>query len=403
MTNANPAVLFMRPYYAFNPWEQQSALFHPTLPHIGRTPKGLEQVHVSSGRNVGNFIHTEAMAQQIAFNRGRSGGLWLSEALKQTTIPALADKVNAEFDLVVFSTANFIRPESDFRQEARFFEKLRIPFILVGAGVQNLPAEGDMALSAGLTRFLQIVNAEARLFATRGDITAEYLHGLGLKNAKSLGCPSFYSFSDKIASVAAPDLTAVRSILTAGHAGVAAGPGQRFKRLHALLATLPAAARRDYVIQNELFWLAEDMDTEPVYDPASKQLDQGWTTRKFFRKEPALGADYRFHFFTDTSSWRMFAGMHDLYLGDRIHGGVVALQAGRPAAVIHGDMRVRELAAKIGLPAIALDAITPDTAAGLVADAFSPSSIAAMQTRYGQSLAVWRQEVARAGLVFVNP
>ena len=136
MTNPNPAVLFMRPHYAYNPWEQQSALFHPTLPVIGRSPKALEQVHISSGRNVGNFIHTEAMAQQIAFNPGRSGCLWLSEALRRSGVQVVADQVNAEFDLLVFSTANFIRPETDFRQEAKFFERLKIPYLLVGAGVR---------------------------------------------------------------------------------------------------------------------------------------------------------------------------------------------------------------------------------------------------------------------------
>ncbi|WP_392342680.1 polysaccharide pyruvyl transferase family protein (plasmid) [Phaeobacter sp. BS23] len=41
--------------------------------------------------------------------------------------------------------------------------------------------------------------------------------------------------------------------------------------------------------------------------------------------------------------------LHDVYIGDRFHGGVAALQAGQPTIFLKHDNRVAELTEHFGL------------------------------------------------------
>ncbi|WP_201158198.1 polysaccharide pyruvyl transferase family protein [Rhodobaculum claviforme] len=392
-------MLFLRPYHAHNFLSLVRPLFLPTVPANPADLPGLQAVHASSGHNVGNFIHTEAMPTILRFDPGGSATLSLSRTVRLRNMRWLVDVTNAEFDMVVFSAANFVRPETDFTHEAKFFEGLKIPAVLVGAGIQEVPETGTLALKPSLQRFLEIANANFSIFGTRGTRTAEVLHDMGLTRAEPLGCPSFYAFPRKMLSVVPPDLEAPASVLTAGHASRRGGPGARYETLSHLLRPFAGRARIDYVIQNEMFFGKETEAADGFYDPVTKELAPDWVRARFFS---AAGPDTvvpRMHFFTDTSSWRMFAAQHDFYVGDRIHGAVIALQAGRPAVVVHNDTRVHELAECIGLPGIALRDVTRDGAAALLAEALGVDSLARFRRRYAGALAGFRQRLTEAGLL----
>lgn len=397
-----PRVLFLRPYYAHNFLHMMRPLFLPTVPANPAALPALQAVHASSGHNVGNFIHTEAMPTILRFDPSASACLSLSHILRQRNMRWLVDAVNAEFDLVVFSAANFIRPETDFTREAKFFEALRIPRVLVGAGVQEIPEAGALELQSSLRRFLQVANADFAVFGTRGTATAGLLHAMGLTRAEPLGCPSFYAFPNKVRAVSPPDLDAPTQILTAGHVSGRGSPGRRYEILSHLLRSYAGRAKINYVIQNEVFFLEAGDEVDGFYDPFTKEFSPDWVRERFFSAAAAGTPVPRMHFFTDTSSWRMFAAQQDFYAGDRIHGAVITLQAGRPAAVVYKDTRVRELAECIGIPSIALGDITPTGAETLLRSALGHDSIARFHARYGAALQGFRHRLLAAGLLLAD-
>lgn len=394
-------ILFLRPSYVASFPATPRPFLLPTVPEPGPTREALLPFHTGSGRNIGNLVHTEAMPRILRFDEEGSAFLSLHRAVKARSLQWLVDAVNAEFDVVVFSAANFIRPEADFNLEYRFFEKLAIPAVLVGAGVQNPPPAGDPGLGDALRRFLSLADERFALFGVRGATTAQVLSDLGLRNVVPLGCPSFYAYPDNVARIAAPDLGDVRRILTAGHISVRGGPGPRYEAMARLLAGFPQA-QIDYVLQNELFWAEEEMDAEPYYDPVTKEVSPDWARRKFFRHaRPGLPVP-RLRYFTDTSSWRMFAAGHDLYIGDRIHGGVVAMQARRPAVILHRDARVRELAEHIGCPNLSLDHLAEGAARPMLEKVLAPASIRRFQKRYAARLEEFKSRLRGAGLALTE-
>ena len=397
-----PRVLFLRPYYAHNFLALSRPFLLPTVPANPAGMADLQAVHASSGNNVGNFIHTEAMPTILRFDPEASATLSLSRTLRARNLRWLVDVVNAEFDAVVFSAANFIRPETDFPQEAKFFGALKVPRVLVGAGIQDIPQDGVLALKPSLRRFLEIANADFAVFGTRGTVTADVLHAMGLTRAEPLGCPSFYAFPQKVLGVVPPDLDAPASILTAGHASKRGGPGARYQTMAHLLRPFAAQARIDYVIQNELFFGEAADQPAGFYDPVTKELAPDWVRDRFFSAAGPGAVVPRMHFFADTSSWRMFAAQHEFYVGDRIHGAVIALQAGRPAAVVYKDARVRELAERIGLPGIALKDITAETGPSLLRTALGETSLARFRDTYAQALASFHHRLAAAGLALAD-
>ena len=72
----------------------------------------------------------------------------------------------------------------------------------------------------------------------------------------------------------------------------------------------------------------------------------------FFQGNRPQGDYMSFYYFDTVSAWRQHCSTHDFYLGDRIHGGVITLQAGKPAVFVHNDARVKELAGKLGAPTL---------------------------------------------------
>ncbi len=390
-------ILFLRPSYVASFPATPRPFMLPTVPESGPTRDTLLPFHAGSGRNIGNLVHTEAMPRILRHDPERSAFLSLHRTVRARSLKWLTDVVNAEFDMVVFSAANFIRPETDFDLECKFFEKLAIPAVLVGAGVQNPPTQGDPGLGESLCRFLSLADESFALFGVRGAVTAQVLSDMGLRNMVPLGCPSFYAYPDNMARLAAPDLGDVRRILTAGHISVRGGPGSRYEQMARLLAAFPRA-RVDYVLQNELFWAEEAMDAEPYYDPVTKEVSPDWARRKFFRHaRPDLPIP-RLHYFTDTSSWRMFAAGQDLYIGDRIHGGVVAMQARRPAVILHKDARVRELAEHIGCPNLSLDDLAGREARPALEQALSPAAIRRFRKCHAARLDEFRTRLRGVGL-----
>lgn len=397
MLGRRPKICFMRPYTAMNRNPGMPGFCMPTMNFGYRSVESLRQIHALSGNNIGNFIHTEAMSRTLDFDPVGSAVIDLNGAVRLRGAERVADVISERFDVLVFSCANLIRPNVGMQAEVDVFRKLKIPVVIVGAGIQEELADGFAQLSDTLVGFLEFANSSAALWGVRGDLTAEFLSAQGLKNAEPLGCPSFYAMPFAM-EAAEPVASEHPRALSAGHIRSRSGPGARYQKVADLLHRIPNLSETSYILQNELFFNAEEIDSLPALDQASHKLDEMWIQKKFF-SGAGTGADkVSFYYFGDTSAWRQHCAVHDFYLGDRIHGGVIARQAGKPAVFVYNDARVRELAQKLGAPSISLGSIEKVSGDEVLERFLSPNAILQMQTQYRVNAKQFLTRIERANL-----
>jgi len=393
-------IAFIRPYTATNFTTAPIPFVQPTPAFVGYTRKELVDINRITGLNVGNLVHTEAPARIFEFDAEGSAVLNLARTASLRSIKWLAHKVNANFDAVIFSTANFIREETAFDTELAFFSHLKIPFYLFGAGAQTEALARHDNLKPALKRFLEIVDSDARLFATRGHRTSSILADLGYKRSVPLGCPSFYAYPSSIFQIQAPKKPAVSKVITAGHLAARHGPGKRYLSLNEVFRTFPEKIKINYVFQNELFWAEFEGDSENYFNPACMEIDRLWARRRFC--QPRLDSLLRidgFRYFPDTASWRMFVSTADMYFGDRIHGGVVCMQVGIPALVVYNDLRVQELTEHIAIPSIAHADLAGKNFDGLLDEYLNEEAIIRMKRSYRSAAEEFFRRASSAGLV----
>ena len=106
----------------------------------------------------------------------------------------------------------------------------------------------------------------------------------------------------------------------------------------------------------------------------------------------------RYYYFHEAGAWRQAALRHDVYIGDRFHGGVAALQAGVPAIFLSHDNRVAELTEHFGLPHLTTRAFARKGLAAVMDEYLAPEAIHRMKTLHAQRSREFFAVMARAGL-----
>jgi hypothetical protein len=107
-------------------------------------------------------------------------------------------------------------------------------------------------------------------------------------------------------------------------------------------------------------------------------------------------ASYRW--FQEPSAWRSFASRFDFYLGDRLHGGIVALQTGVPALLIAEDQRVNEIADFFAIPKISVRELRENDLLDILREALDSRSVARMKEVYVERFAEFRRSFATVGI-----
>lgn len=362
-------------------------------------------------RNPGNLVHVEAPSRTFSVNRTLSCfGNWTGGRDEAKGLDAEAARVNAGFDAACFSFANVIRAFRDMDTEqqrtsmatlahlAAIILRLEIPVYVFGVGLQDdLPVDRDV-IPPELLSLLVAINEKARLFGVRGETTERWLHGIGLTRARALGCPSLFVYPRNVLAIRAPELTASSRIGVAGRLQ----PHRNGTERAIPLRTIGEAFQADYVFQNDLQSLLRGFQDRPIYDDATGLLD-GDFMREITERRVGFRSPFRGHyFFRDTSRWRMFAHLHDAYVGDRFHGGVVFLQAARPALILQADARVRELTGFLGIPTLPVTDLVEGRVAERVAAALSPEAIGHFHETYRRRLRAYAEACEEAGLTFAD-
>lgn len=107
------------------------------------------------------------------------------------------ERINETYDAFVIPMANAFRPNyPEWKNLLPFIDKLKIPCIVTGVGVQ-LPYEPDLNCSYSfdddVKEFCKKILDKSVSIGVRGEITAKYLEKLGFKNhIRVIGCPSMF-------------------------------------------------------------------------------------------------------------------------------------------------------------------------------------------------------------------
>jgi hypothetical protein len=350
--------------------------------------------------NKGNMIHREAMPKLLSYDRQSSAYVNLLRLRDDcANIDEYAEIVNNNFDCVILSMANFIQPGE---QEPRLYELLScltIELYVVGVGLQIPKPISEMAEST--QKLLRHFDSCAKLFAVRGKRTEAWAHKNGLKNAIALGCPSMFVYPRNLYNVKAPSFSENSKIISAGHIHQSFFSKTKKGRALALMSALEGR-NVDYVFQSELFTFKDITSMEGVFDEATSRISTDVVNAFIKQKTSKLPPFKRYFQFDSPAAWRQASSNYDIYVGDRIHGAVAALQSGVPALIIYDDIRVKELASYFHLPAASVQELEEIGLDSLVEDRVNEDCLILFRERYRKVLSKFVRVLNSAGLQLVN-
>ena len=369
----------------------------PTIMH---SLEGLLRSHQLTG-NRGNIIHAEAPAKLFRKIPDQSAYGNLSKLLN-TLGDSFADRIAENFDVVVISLANFIRPNHDISALGRALVALdgRVPFIVLGAGVQGRNPSSKIA--PGTVDTMGIINERAAVFGVRGRETRAWLHKNGFTRAEVLGCPSLYVYPQSIMGL---DATNARrkgdaaSVLTAGHLSIRE---DAVVKRGITLAQAFEGIDASYVMQDEFLHYGDLKKMPGVYNDGNSEIDPK-IMNEWLSRIAGLPINFRrYYYFNESGSWRHGALRHDVFIGDRFHGGIAALQAGLPAIFLKEDNRVGELTGLFDLPALSIREFRRLGLAGTLEEMLNEQALARMKATYRQRFRHFRKTMADHGLTVAS-
>lgn len=247
------------------------------------------------------------------------------------------DKINNEYSKVILVLQDNIRLFDSYLNHdiyeglVYFFKKIKIPIVVFSLGSnsfdRNWQALQD-GLNKNLVSLLKIISDNTVSFGVRGEYTLDILNKLGIKNAEVVGCPSYFE-TGKNRVVQKPKLKTDFRVLAGGH----------FEHINS----------RDIncVLQDEaLFIKAIAFENERllVNDFRNVNINDG-------HQKSILKAylENRIAVFSDMEKWKEFNKDFDFYVGSRVHGAIMAINAGLPAIVTNGDSRAEEMCNLFGI------------------------------------------------------
>ena len=355
-------------------------------------------------------IDSELAPTKQAFGKvGNTGNLAFSHAIhehlggdaaeiRSVDWSAPPDRVNGTGSVAVVPAANQLGPHTDFSKLAGRWSALDVGMVMIGLGAQGPDDSAIPDVSEGTLRWIRGIADRAPgrgpNIAVRGPHSLRVLERFGLADqAVVLGCPSLLlnpspTLGREVAdSMHAPERIAV----VAGHYG-----WKRLWRLEASLAELVGEGRGSYVGQAPLEMV---MLTRGEADHLPEEALR--RCRDFVHPEMPLPRFVRWSrkhgsAFFDISDWLEHYRRFDLVVGTRIHGTLLALQAGVPALCIAHDVRTTEMCETMRIPFVpagdVLDGVTRDQVAELVRERFDPDAFDANRLRLCASYVAFLRE-----------
>ncbi|HSK51493.1 MAG TPA: polysaccharide pyruvyl transferase family protein [Clostridia bacterium] len=263
------------------------------------------------------------------------------------------DRYNAEYAYCFLRGSNYINSSMRWQQTGSIIEKLKIPVIAFGVGAQA-PAHGPLELSAETRRILHAIADRCETLGVRGAYTADVLWGIGVRNVRVIGCPTLFRRRDPDLRIELPPLETVRRVAFTLRREVSATYARDIQRYLAVQRETALGLDRRFELsisaQGEVEEKKVVLGTAEQREAAIAALAQaGWLGGE----DDPLTRLYRTRlFYSDVvADYDAYVRRHDLVLGYRLHGNLIALANGVPSIYFTYDSRTAEFAETFRIPA----------------------------------------------------
>ncbi len=313
--------------------------------------------------NVGDWFVTKIVDRLIDFDEVMYITPW--------STPRDWDELNETCELLVLKGGNMLYPgwfEEHLPPE--LLEHVKIPILLFGAGIQNVPA-GGVPFTPDDLRSLRIIHDHCDSSSVRGHLSAQVLADHGIHNATPTGCPTLFWSRQPALPLRPPSYERVgftlRRYLFSDDLSQESGQFDTIRALRSMAADLVV------VLQGEdrALFLVDLIRTTGAEWSGQLSHKHGDGSRLLVKQrlnaeallrgvhddlDEVAGADLVDWLVEHTfSSWDPDAYVEfyrscGLMVGCRLHSNLVALANGTPSYFLTYDDRTTELAELIGAP-----------------------------------------------------
>lgn len=315
-----------------------------------------EEIDVLVGGNTGNMAYHDAIKHITGIKQ--ISGNWSDISIKHS---------HSLESIGIYPCANQIGPHADMGEAADCLEKSGLPFVAFGLGSQiEFDEKGDLnrkefSVPIGTRRWLRELCSRAPgsspNIAVRGESSLEILDELGFGNfCEVLGCPTlFLNTQEKELGKKLVERNAKkeRICVALGHYS-----WDKVKSVESHLLSLmknSGSSSPDLLIQSNINMLRlAKGEFESISPEIRRKIFLHFSQGNDGLTETDVLQDLhrRSTFFLDSRSWMNFYKGFDFVIGPRIHGIMLALQAGVPALCVTVDARTEELCKTMMVPHI---------------------------------------------------
>ena len=359
--------------------------------------------------NVGNTIHVEAPARMLSYDTFGSASTFLSELYYSHNgdVAAVAKEISEKFDYLLVSEANVFRLHGRNKEEseknskrlkinADILDNLTIPFSVIGAGIQSIPSDDLNEFDSNIAYFLRVVNKKAEMLGVRGRATRDWLARAGIShNVKVLVCQSLFLYPKNVQGICYKPLDRDSRVITAGYLTYRHLKHHR-ERVD-LTLEIANNFHTDFLLQDDYYELSRG-EKDAHYNEALGLVDRSFVLEKLSEQGFDASSIGNFLHFRNSYTWRFCCGQYDAYIGDRLHGGIAAMQAQRPAMIFHDDFRVKELVDLFQIPSASINDLKDRGVMEMIDKNYTPHAFEKFKDSYADLYKNFKSAMKNAGL-----
>lgn len=282
--------------------------------------------------NFGNKVWFQGVMSAI-YNSNTEFGF-----LSKDTTP---DFINENFNMVLLPMANIFNENylHYIKELSEFFSKIKIPTIVLSCGAQACSYD-DLsnlinAIGKESKQFISYIYNHGGAFGVRGEFTKLFFEKLGFSDVTVTGCPSIYQNGNSLSlSNEKNTLHSFKYIVN--------GSVNSFSELFENKNSV-------YIDQYSMYKLLfEHIDSFDI----SSQIKQ--LIRQYNYLTLRLASENRIQLFANPNDWRKYIidNNFSFSIGSRIHGSVMSILSGIPAAMCPIDSRTQEMAEFYKIPIV---------------------------------------------------
>ena len=305
-----------------------------------------------TGGNIGNMLFLSSVAKTLMTDDETA--IDYISVRKRKIDDEYIEYVNQTYDFFLIPLANAFKMKGHDEQLliADFVNKLKIPCCIIGVGIQQMLYDKQdfydyYPYKDESKALINAVLEKSPVIGVRGEMTADYLSKLGYlpeKDFTVIGCPSLFTYGDKLPSIKKSHLNYFSRI--------AFNSKVEFEEKGPYIKYLDFMKYNMSLFTNTFYLAQQINDMRMLY---LDSLKQELRKTKSYDVSKALT-------FTNVHSWLKYYNRSvDFSVGTRLHGNIAGTLSGVPSLTIPYDKRVAELVNYHNLPFVEYKELKEDT------------------------------------------